>query len=1121
MANKDLLQLDAENRERALALESFIVEAPAGAGKTELLTQRYLRLLALVNEPEEIVAITFTNKAAAEMANRILTSLQDAADNKPVEMAHKQKTRELANAALRRSEIRGWNLLAQPARLRINTIDSLSSLLARQMPLMSRFGAQPAVVEDAMALYEEAASRAIASLEDESINSPVKAALRYFDNDAMRLKSQLAQMLARRDQWLPHAGRHAIEDEAAEALRHLIQQDMNAAAKVLHEGIQQKLMPVARYAASNLPCEHCVSLLLDWETPLLPRHESLTLWLSVCDFLLTQDGGFRKEGGLNKNHGFPAIDEGRRQKKALGEIIELISDAAPLAKLRRLPDLRNMDEERLIVGALAKLLQLATAHLMNVFRESGEVDFVEVSQRALQALETETGPTDLALKLDYRIQHLLVDEFQDTSPAQVLLLQKLMSGWEPGDGRTIFCVGDPMQSIYRFRKADVGLFLQVAEEGIGHIPLERLQLTRNNRSCPAIVEWVNGAFKQLFPAHDSVTYGAISYRQFAATRASLPGEGVEVHAITLEQGIDNDACAALEARRIVEIIRQEQAEDPHRSIAVLVRARNHLHALVAEIRRNHRDVRFQAVEVEELAGRQGIQDVLALTRALIHRADRVNWLAVLRAPWCGLTLADLHALAADDHFATVWQLMQDEERVSRLSDDGRKRLLHVRQILAEAFAHQGRQSMRRWVESTWLKLGGPQCLWEEGDVRDVQALLDLIDKLDASGRFGIAALEEGIAGLYAAPDVHAPGSLQFMTIHKSKGLEFDTVILPGLHRQPNRGDQPLILWEEVPIEDMGPQLVAAAWCPRHLRDENRKTTYDYLQDLECERAANEMTRLLYVATTRTIRRLHLVGVARTNGKGETRPPSGTFLELLWNSIGGNFLHAAQVQQGGDAQPVAEESVFIPQLIRLAEPGIPGLLQTGVALSKTQYQAAVTSEVEQDQAGSRLDANSGILAHRYMELIAQEGLEAWPIPRLEALEPVMQRWFIGQGHPNEEAVIGAERALDALRQTLGSEIGRWILQKREQGGYEYALSRAEEDNVSTHIMDRTFVEDGIRWIIDYKSTRFAEGASSEVLVEQAKRYEPQLERYAALFRGEGLPVKMAIFFLSVAQLIKLN
>jgi ATP-dependent helicase/nuclease subunit A len=1117
MADKDLLRLDAENRERALALESFIVEAPAGAGKTELLTQRYLRLLALVNEPEEIVAITFTNKAAAEMANRILSSLQDAADGRPVEMAHKQKTRELANAALARSASRGWNLLDQPARLRINTIDSLSSLLARQMPLMSRFGAQPAVIEDATVLYEEAASRAIASLEDEAANEPVKEALRYFDNDAVRLRNQLAQMLARRDQWLPHAGRHAIEDEATEALRHLIRQDMDAAAHVLDEAVQRQLMPVARYAASNLPCEHCVSLLLDWDTPLPPRHESLPLWLAVCDFLLTQDGGFRKEGGLNKNHGFPATDEGRCQKKALAEILEQLPDAAPLAKLRRLPDLRNMEEERRIVGALARLLQLATAHLIYVFRESGEVDFVEVSQRALQALETEAGPTDLALKLDYRIQHLLVDEFQDTSPAQVLLLQKLMAGWEPGDGRTVFCVGDPMQSIYRFRKADVGLFLQVAEEGIGHIPLQRLQLTRNNRSCPAIVEWVNGAFQRIFPDKDSVVSGAISYREFAATRDSLPGEGVAVHALTLAQETDSETCAALEAQRIVEIIRREQAEDPQRTIAVLVRARNQLHALVSEIRRNHRDIRFQAVEVEELAGRQSIQDVLALTRAMIHRADRVNWLAVLRAPWCGLTLADLHALAADDHFSTVWQLMQDEERLSRLSEDGRQRLLHVRQVLAEAFAHQGRQSMRRWVESAWLKLGGPQCLWEEGDVRDVQALLDLIDKLEASGRFDIAALEEGIACLYAAPDVHATGSLQFMTIHKSKGLEFDTVVLPGLHRQPNRGDQPLILWEEVPIEDKGAQLVAAAWCPRHLRDADRRTTYDYLQDLECERAANETTRLLYVAATRTIRRLHLVGVARANGKGDVKPPSGTFLELLWNAVGGEFLPAAETEHAAaDAMP--EEAMFIPKLIRLAEPEIPEMLKPGLqATGMPQSAAAQETGME---TGSRLEADSGILAHRYMELVARDGLEAWPISRLEALEPVMQRWMFAQGHGNEEAVIGAERALDALRTTLNSEAGRWILRSREQGGHEYALSRADEDGVSTHIMDRTFVEEGVRWIIDYKSTRFAEGADN-ALLEQAEQYRPQLQRYAGLFAGEDLPVRMAVFFMTVGRLVELK
>ncbi|MBV5349789.1 UvrD-helicase domain-containing protein, partial [bacterium] len=127
-------------------------------------------------------------------------------------------------------------------------------------------------------------------------------------------------------------------------------------------------------------------------------------------------------------------------------------------------------------------LILAATHLWAVFQSAGEVDFVAIAQSAQQALEDENGVTDLALKLDYKISHLLIDEFQDTSPVQMRLIEKLIAGWQPDDGRTLFCVGDPMQSIYRFRKADVSLFLQATQFGIGHLPLTRLQLSRNNRS---------------------------------------------------------------------------------------------------------------------------------------------------------------------------------------------------------------------------------------------------------------------------------------------------------------------------------------------------------------------------------------------------------------------------------------------------------------------------------------------------------------------------------------------------------------------------------------------------------------------------------------------------------------
>ncbi|HEY3325997.1 MAG TPA: UvrD-helicase domain-containing protein [Novimethylophilus sp.] len=1110
---RDLLLEDAASRERALTLESFIVEAPAGAGKTELLTQRYLKLLSVVGEPEEIVAITFTNKAAAEMRSRVLQSLQDAADGVAVDRPHKQTTREVAAAALARSGTLGWDLLAQPGRLRINTIDALSSVLVRQMPLMSRFGAQPGMSDDASVHYREAARRALAMLEEEGGAGAVTEALRYFDNDTVRLTDQLATMLAKRDQWLQHAGHESVQLEVEAALRHLVRHDIARAAEILPPAWQTKLMPVARFAAANLACGHGIALLLDWETPLAATPEALPLWRSVCELLLTGDGGWRK--ALDKRQGFPATDEGRSHKQALLDIIAALPDPQPLARIRDLPAPRHGDEEWRIIGSLARVLQLAAMHLWTVFQEAGEVDFVEVSYRALQALEDDTGPTDLALRLDYRIRHLLVDEFQDTSPAQVELLRRLTQGWEEGDGRTLFCVGDPMQSIYRFRKADVGLFLQVAEFGVGHLRLQPLHLTRNNRSCPAVVEWVNRAFERVFPPKDSVTRGAIRYRPFAATRERAPGEGVTVHPLVLEKNSRGGEAAMLEACFVADLIERERTEHPGRSIAVLVRARAHLDALVAEIRRHRPHLRFQAVEIEALSGRQTVQDVLALTRALHHRADRVHWLAVLRAPWCGLRLSDLHALAADDHVATIWQLMQDEQRLARLSDDGRQRLLHVRSVIGEAFAHRGRQTTRRWIEAAWLKLAGPYCLWDSGDVRDVQAFLDLIDNLDAAGRFDFAQLEAAMEHLYAAPDVQADGTLQFMTIHKSKGLEFDTVILPGLHRIPKKTDESLLLWEEVSIAEAGPQLIAAPMVPGHRRGAF-PSAYDYLQSLERERGANEAARVLYVAATRTERRLHLVGAVCLDARGEIKPPANTFLALLWDTVGGEYLHTPPRRMPEAA--AADEADFIPKLIRLHRPAVPALL-TGAAEPAPAWDSG-DAEAAPPERGN-LEADCGTLAHLYMEMIVGEGVANWSAQRVGELHPAMQRWLMRQGHAEDQASRSARRVAAVLCATLGSESGRWVLQSRGNAASELALATADNGRIATHIVDRTFIENGERWVIDYKSARLGDEVPPDSLSRQAERYRPQLERYAGLFVGEGLPVRKGVFFMAHGQLVELK
>ena len=250
--SKALMASDAAAREQALAPRSFIVQAPAGAGKTELLTQRYLSLLATVDEPEEIIALTFTNKAATEMRNRILLSLEQAEQAQPETAPHKLKTRQLAELALQQSARKDWQLIKQPSRLRILTMDALCSSLTRQMPLLSRFGGQPAVSDDADRHYLEAARLTLADIVDESqADDTVSLALTYMDNDAEKLTALLANMLAKRDQWIKKAHElHGQPDTESLAsmewvLQHLIVEELTLVSTVLTDQVQQALFWVS------------------------------------------------------------------------------------------------------------------------------------------------------------------------------------------------------------------------------------------------------------------------------------------------------------------------------------------------------------------------------------------------------------------------------------------------------------------------------------------------------------------------------------------------------------------------------------------------------------------------------------------------------------------------------------------------------------------------------------------------------------------------------------------------------------------------------------------------------------------------------------------------------------
>jgi len=1121
------LEEDRLARAQALEIASFIVEAPAGAGKTELLTQRYLRLLAVVEHPEEVLALTFTNKAATEMRDRILGSLERAARNEVPEQPHKRLTFDLAHRVLAHDAAQGWQLLGHPGRLRITTIDALCASLARQMPFLSRFGSQPGVAEDAEAHYATAARRTLEMLETETPDADiVAAALAFMDNNAGRLENLLVAMLGRRDQWLQHTSRiesGAMKVEVEAGFAALIERDLAIVGDLLDARTQALLMPLARFAAANVP--EVLDSIFDWNSPLTATIADLGKWQAVANLLLTKDGTLRKQ--LNKNIGFPVGKEFAGQKAAMGALLDELRGVAgledTLAVLARLPQPELSEAEWATVECFSRLLRLAAGQLWLAFQEAGEVDFIEIAARAGLALGDDEAPTDLAQALDYRIRHLLVDEFQDTSPSQVELIEKLTRGWTPDDGRTLFVVGDPMQSIYRFRKADVGLFLRVRERGIGDIRLGHLRLFRNNRSYPGIVDWVNMAFPGIFPAADSPEAGAVRYAESAVTRPARADSGVVVHPVIAREGSDP---ARDEACRVLDIIRQTLAASPDEKIAVLVRARSHLDALVAEIRRSSPTLRFQAVDIEGLDGRQHVQDLLTLFRALHHRADRVHWLALLRAPWCGLTLADLHALAADDRKQTIWQLMQDDARLTRLSDDDQQRLRHVRSVLQLAFAGRDRQHPRRWLEGIWLMLGGPRCLEAPEALDDVEAFFALVDRLVAARDLSAETLAARAAELYAPADPRG-GALQMMTVHKAKGLEFDTVIVPGLHRTTGGNDSSLLLWDEVAGTDGHEHLLVAPMKQKGA-DNGEATAYDFLKKLEGERSAHEDERLLYVAATRAIRALHLVGVATADDAKEDGlkpPPAGTLLKLLWPGVA-QPVFAAALAAGSNAPPTAvtvDPATFVAPLLRLRQPGTPEALRenpggTSAGGNPVDFDLPV--------AGVALEASVGTLVHRCLELIANDDLQAWNSQRIRSLAPAYRRWLAQAGQAAGDAARGAEVVVDALCRTLDSPTGRWILAQSDEAAAEQAWTSQDAEGgqavAVNHVIDRTFIADGCRWIIDYKTVTVpADADATTFLNARTSEYRPQLMRYANLFRNEARPPRLAIYYPLQDMLVELG
>ncbi len=585
----------------------------------------------------------------------------------------------------------------------------------------------------------------------------------------------------------------------------------------------------------------------------------------------------------------------------------------------------------------------------------------------------------------------------------------------------------------------------------------------------------------------------------AATDGQTAGEST----LTARQREAHTALAILRAH----FDRMEQARRERRkyTVAVLVRARRHL-AHVADLLRQAQ-IPYRSVEIETLAERQEVLDLLSLMRALMHPMDRIAWLSVLRAPWCGLGLADLHTLCGDEEKPVagrpILQLLR--ERLELLPDASRVRAERVLTVMTAAARKRGRGALGAsptgfslWIEQTWEALGGRACLDTEALV-NVEVFFRMLAELAPDGLAAVdGTLEQRLDRLFAQPDPETDenSGIQLMTIHKAKGLEFDTVIVPGLER-PAQADRPsLLCWMTRKTPGESGREVLLAPIGRKAASAENGSLYKWVRRQKERQAREEQQRLLYVACSRAKSELHLLGTAKTKQSPATdasplqNPPAASLLGTLWPYAESHFVQrwqelqtstidAANGRGSGNMVPFParplEESPAAGRLERVAaeaesprdERPFPRLRRLPAGWQWTAAGTDVSAErraragaaepapqerASEDRAsfprapGSQGTRVRGVVVHLLLEQLSRQmGKSA--VDGAHQNDPLLdQRWrgagaaLLRQYGMNRSTEAALLREIEqAVSSTLRDPIGRWLLASHKGARSESAWS----------------------------------------------------------------------------------
>jgi len=1105
---------------------NITVQASAGSGKTYLLVSRILRLMLEGAEPDSILAITFTRKAAAEMQQRLLQRLQQLALCDEATLDTQLRALQLEpDAALRqRARQLYQQLLQTPHTVRTTTFHAFCQELLRRFPLEADVPPGFELVERTTALLDEAHEALMVTAAQNPAGDAARALQQLFDElQLSNTRTALRQFVTyRSDWWVYTRGQTDPVTGACAQLQEQLGIDPGTDPRqaFFTDAVRrQKLARCAELLAQhpnkgNNEAVEQLQVALDTHQDLDARHAALS------PVFLTQKGEPRKR------------DANQTLRKKLGdagaeELIELHHQLCEelLALQQQLAARRNYYLNCAWYRAGDALLQ----HYQRIKIERRLLDFTDLEWKAYLLLNDADNASWVQYKLDQRIAHLLVDEFQDTNPTQWQLLLPLLEelAQESERQRSVFLVGDTKQSIYRFRRAEPRLFDTATEWLESHLAAHRYPLNTSWRSAPAIMDFVNHLFtrdpqlqQQIpdFPEHQThhrSLWGEVILLPPAQDSDADPGptDGLRNPLLqprpeqTTSRHRQEAQTLATEIRRLIDapLPVQDNPDQPARpveydDILLLVRSRTHLPDYEQALRE---------ADIPYLSGNRGtllesieVQDMLNLLNWLSMPFDNLALAGILRSPLFAVDDEALMQLARETSGNWFERLAQ---LAAALPPDAPLRRAHDHLVRWSELA--GRIPVHDLLDRIYSEanvLARYRAAFPAHLVPRVMANLvrfqELALEMD-SGRYpSLMTFAQWLKELRQsdddAPDEPAGAGQQarvrIMTIHGAKGLEAPVVFLIDSARgEPRaRAHEALIEWP------------AGAPCPSHFLLQPGRNWRDTLSEAIITRAETaarrEEANLLYVALTRARQRLYISGSL----------PRKEEQNSWYQQIAGAFdVNPAELESPvtlvSSNPPPAPPARLTPTLFSPPEPD-PRLRQRLTLATRTAEIAP--SRRSNGQSGGIADEdgrNRGVIIHRCLEWLCREPnlSEQTALQRLagEATTAQLAQWW--------------QEAVQTFRAPQLTDIFHPAAHVRCHN--ELPLLYRHQGQTVNGVIDRLLIDGDRIHLIDYKTHRAALDDPAAV----AAGYREQMRLYAEGVRQlwPDRELRVSLLFTASAQL----